>query len=110
MNPRHAAALALTLLAACAGPSVKTVQSTGWQIMQPPQSAGKSSGILDETAPLSKWVGAPGSIDLYPSQKECEQMIENWRESSLRANFQQGVKNDDMLRCVSSDDPRLKEK
>jgi hypothetical protein len=37
-------------------------------------------------------------------------MIENWRESSLRANFQQGVKNDDMLRCVSSGDPRLKEK
>ena len=105
MKPRHAAALALALLAACAGPSVKTAQSTGWQIMRPPQIGG---GTLDETAPLSKWVVAPAAIDAYPSQKECEQMIENWREESSRDDFRQAAKNDDMLRCVSINDPHLK--
>jgi hypothetical protein len=106
VKPRCAAALALTLLPACAGPSVKTAQSTGWQIMRPPQIA----GTLDETAPLSKWVVAPAAIDAYPSQGECEQMIENWREESGREDFQRAAKNDDMLRCVSTNDPRLKEK
>jgi hypothetical protein len=120
MNLRHAAALALGL-AACAGPSVKTAQSTGWQIMHPPQIAGKPSGTFDETAPLSKWVGAPAGIDPYPSQKECEQMIENWREGSTREDFhnapedvqrasKEAAKFDEMLRCVSINDPRLKEK
>ena len=110
MNLRHAAALALALLAACAGSSVKTAQSTGWQIMRPPQMAGKPSGTLDETAPLSKWAGAPAGIDAYPSQKECEQMIENWREGSLREDFPHAAKIDEMLRCVSINDPRLKGK
>jgi hypothetical protein len=103
MKPRHAFALAL--VAACAGPSVTTAQSTGWKIMQPPPSKGQ----LDETAPLSKWAVAPADIDAYPSQKECEQMIENWREESLRDDFRQAAKNDEMLRCVSMNDPRLKE-
>jgi hypothetical protein len=102
MKPRHVAALAL--LAACAGPSAKTSQSTGWKIMQPPQVA----GTLDGTAPLSKWVVAPADIDVYPSQTECEQFIENWREASRLEGFQQAAKNDDALRCVSMDDPRLK--
>ena len=110
MKPRHAAALALALLTACAGPSVKTAQSTGWQIMRPPQIAGKPFGTLDETAPLSKWNVAPADIDVYPSQKECEQIIENWREGSLRGDFQQAARIDDMLRCVSINDPRLKGK
>jgi hypothetical protein len=102
MKPRHAAALAL--LAACAGPSVITAQSTGWKIMQPPRIKGQ----LDETAPLSKWVVAPADIDVYPSQKECEQMIENWREGSVREDYPQAAKNDEMLRCVSTNEPRLK--
>jgi hypothetical protein len=119
MKLRHAAVLALALLAACAGTSVKTAQSTGWQIMHPPQIAGKPSGTLDETAPLSKWVGAPVGTDPYPSQKACEQMIENWREESSRDFHnspeevqrvaKQAAKNDDMLRCVSINDPRLTE-
>jgi len=104
MKPRHIASLALALLAACAGPSAKTTQSTGWKIMQPPQIA----GTLDGTAPLSKWVVAPADIDVYPSQAECEQIIENWREASRREDFQQAVKNDEKLRCVSIDDPRLR--
>ena len=128
MKLRYAAALAL--LAACAGPSVRTAQSTGWQIMHPPQAKGQPSGTLDETAPLSKWVGAPSNIDLYPSQKECEQMIETLREESshplclslpcsedyhnspeeVQRVAKQAAKNDDMLRCVSISDPRLKEK
>jgi len=108
MKPRHAAALALVVLAACAEPSVKTTQSTGWQIMRPPQMAGKPSGTFDESAPLSKWVGPPAGIDAYPSQKECEQMIENWREGSVREDFPQAAKIDEMLRCVSINDPALK--
>ena len=108
MKPRHAAALALGLLAACAGPSVKTAQSTGWQIMRPPQIAGKPFGTLDETAPPSKWVVAPADIDVYPSQNECEQIIENWEEGSRREGFPQAAKVDEMLRCVSINDPRLK--
>jgi hypothetical protein len=104
---KHAAALALVLLAACAEPSVKTAQSTGWQIMRAPQAAGKPSGTLDETAPLSKWVVHPADVDVYPTQKGCEQMIENWHEESLRAGYQEAVKRDEMLRCVATDDPRL---
>jgi hypothetical protein len=130
VNVRYAAAFALGLLAACAGPSVKTAQSTGWQIMHPPRAAGQPSGTFDETAPLSKWVGAPAGIDPYPSQKACEQMIENWREGSshllclslpcsedfhnsdeeVQRVAKQAAKNVDMLRCVSINDPRLKEK
>src|SRR5258708_30023937 len=101
MRPRHAAALALALLAACAGPSLKTAQSTGWRIMRPPQIEGKPFGTLDETAPLSKWFVAPAAIDVYPNQNECEQIIENWKEGSRREDFPQAAKVDDMLRCVS---------
>jgi hypothetical protein len=104
MKSRHAAALALALFAACAGPSVTTAQSTGWKIMQPPRIKGQ----LDETAPLSKWAVAPADIDVYPTQKECEQMIENWREGSRREDFPQAAKIDDTLRCVSINDPALK--
>ena len=107
MKPRHAATLALALLAACAGPSVKTAQSTGWRIMQPPPIKGPF-GTLDETAPLSKWVVAPADIDVYPSQNECEQIIENWQEGSRREDFPQAAKVDGMLRCVSINDPHLK--
>jgi hypothetical protein len=112
MKPRHAAALALVVLAACAEPSVKTTQSTGWQIMRPPQMAGKPFGTFDESAPLSKWAGPPAGIDAYPSQKECEQMIESWREgpptSPPSPETAETAKNDDMLRCVSINDPALK--
>jgi hypothetical protein len=107
MKPRHAAALAL--LAACAGPSVKTAQSTGWKIMQPPQIEGKPWGTLDETAPLSKLVVAPADIDVYPSQNECEQILENWLEGVRREGFPQAAKVDEMSRCVSINDPHLKE-
>jgi hypothetical protein len=108
MKARHAAALALALLAACAGPSVKTAQSSGWRIMRPPQIAGQPFGTLDETAPLSKWAVAPADIDVYPSQSECEQIIENWREGSRREGFPQAAKIDEMSRCVSIDDARIK--
>jgi len=128
VKPCHAAALALALLASCAGSSVKTAQSTGWQIMHPPQIAGKPSATLDETAPLSKWVGAPAGVDPYPSQKACEQVIESWREgpppSSLgfsppgedfhnapdevQRAFKEAAKNVEMFRCISINDPRLK--
>jgi hypothetical protein len=100
MKSRHAVALALMLLAACAGPSA---QSTGWQIMRSPQIEGN----LDETAPLSKWIVRPADVDVYPTQKECEQMIENWREGSLREGFPERAKMDEMLRCVSINDPNL---
>jgi hypothetical protein len=108
MKPRHVAALALPMLAACAGPSVQTAQSTGWRIMQPPQIAGKPFGTLDETAPLSKWVVAPADIDVYPSQNECEQILANWEEGVRREGFPQAVKVDEMSRCVSTNDPHLK--
>jgi hypothetical protein len=108
MKLRYVAALALGLLAACAESSVLTAQSTGWQIMRPPQIAGKPFGTLDETAPLSKWVVAPADIDVYPSQNECEQIIENWKEGSRREGFPQAAKVDEMLRCVSINDPHLK--
>jgi hypothetical protein len=106
MKPRLAAAFSLGLLAACAGPSVKAAQSTGWRIMRPPQI----NGQLDETAPLSKWIVHPADIDVYPSQKQCEQMIENWREGSQREDFREAAKRDETLRCVATNDPRLKSK
>jgi hypothetical protein len=107
---RHTAALALVpFLAACgAGLSVKRPQSSGWEIMQPPQIPGKPWGTLDETAPLSKWVVAPADIDVYPSQNECEQILENWEEGVRREGFPQAVKVDEMSRCVPINDPRLK--
>jgi hypothetical protein len=100
MNLRHPAAIALVMLAGCAEP---LAQSTGWKIMQPPEI----KGTLDQTAPLSKWVVAPADVDVYSTQKECEQIIENWREGSVREDFQQAAKRDEMLRCVATNDPRL---
>ena len=100
MKPRHAAVVVLVVLAGCAEPSA---QSTGWKIMQPPEI----KGTLDQTAPLSKWIIAPADVDVYSTQKECEQIIENWREGSVREDFQQAAKRDEMLRCVATNDPRL---
>jgi hypothetical protein len=100
MKPRRAAALALAVLAGCAEPST---QSTGWKIMRPPQI----NGNLDQTAPLSKWVVAPADVDVYSTQKECDQIVETWREGSVRGDFQQAARRDEMLRCVATNDPRL---
>jgi hypothetical protein len=109
MNLRHAAALALVLFGACGtGLSYRPSQSTGWRIMRPPQIEDKPFGTLDKTAPLSKWVVAPADIDVYPSQNECEQIIDNWQEASRREGFAQAAKVDGMLQCVSINDPRLK--
>jgi hypothetical protein len=110
MKPRHAAALALVpFLAACgAGLSVKMPQSSGWEIMQPPQIEGRPYPTLDETAPLSKWVVAPADIDIYPTQDECERILEGWREASRREGFSQFSNLHGMSRCVSINDPHPK--
>jgi hypothetical protein len=109
MNLRYRAALALMLLTGCGtGLSYRPPQSTGWQIMQPPQIEGQPYPTPDEAAPLSKWVVAPADIDVYPSQNECEQILENWRVASRREGFPQFSSLHRMSRCVSIDDPRLK--
>jgi hypothetical protein len=78
--------------------------------MQPPQIAGQPYPTLDEAAPLSKWVVAPADIDVYPSQNQCEQILENWRAASRREGFPQFSSLHRMSCCLSINDPRLKEK
>jgi hypothetical protein len=83
-------------------------QSTGWEIMQPPQIEGQPYPTVDETAPLSKWVVAPPDIDVYPTQDQCERILENWREGSRREGFPQVSNLDDKSRCISITDPALR--
>jgi hypothetical protein len=109
MNLRQGAALALPLLAACGpGLSYRPPQSTGWQIMQPPQIEGRSEGTVDETAPLSKWVVAPWDIDVHPTQDQCEATLDGRRNGSRREGFPQYSNVDAVARCVSINDPALK--
>ena len=105
---RYAAALALMLASCGPGLSYRPPQSTGWQIMQPPQIPGQPYPTPDETAPLSKWVVAPVDIDIIPTQDACERMIQGFQEASRREGFPQFSRLNATFRCVSITDPRLK--
>jgi len=75
--------------------------------MQPPQIEGRPDPTPDETAPLSKWVVAPADIDIYPTQDECERILQGWREASRREGFPQYSNLQGKSRCVSINDPAL---
>ena len=119
MKPRHAAALALMLLTGCGtGLPVIAPELPEWEIMQPPQIEGRPYPTPDETAPLSKWVVARGEAHNYPTQSGCELRLKSLREgaracpttalpfSKVCERFSNLY---DKSRCVSIDDPNLKE-
>jgi|SRR5580693_5944964 hypothetical protein len=113
MKPRHAAALALVLLMGC-GTELPIVapELPEWEIMEPPQIAGRPEPTPDETAPLSKWVVVrTDNGDNYPTQNECELALERLREGARHypPGFPELAKPIinlyDKSRCVSIDDP-----
>ena len=117
MSLHRAAALALMLLAGCGtGLPVTAPEPTAWEIIQPPWTEGRPyPTVVDETAPLSKWVTTDRHT--YPTQNECEQALaslrERLREGARNARVPQSLqeqfsKIDEKQRCVSIDDPALK--
>ena len=89
MNLRHAAALALV----------------GWYLIVPP-ATGDS---FDKNAPVSKW-RQPAAFD---SAADCEQYRTEAIETFQKKTDANGEYNVSLYiagRCVTSDDPRLKEK
>ena len=116
MKPRHAAALALMLLNGCGtGMPIIAPDLPEWEIMQPPQIAGRPYPTPDGTAPLSKW--APADTHHYPAQNECEHALKSMREGARACptnppSFSKVCERYsnlyDKSRCVSIDDPNLK--
>src|SRR5579863_8504915 len=101
MKLRHTAALALAVLPACTAGMVRPPRSTGWEILQPPQLEGRPEGYVDENASLSKWVVAPWEVDSYPTQDQCERILENSQNGSRREGFPQFFGPIIKSRCVS---------
>jgi len=88
MNPLHAAALALV----------------GWYLMIPPLRADRTH---DDSASMSRW----RISDSFDSAAECrETLLRRWNRAEDQKESR-GAK-DEYLKatCVSTDDPRLKEK
>lgn len=89
MKPRHAAAIALV----------------GWYLMMPPTGRDYPMGNLD--APLSQWLKRPTT---YRDKDECEHVLDRHRRLTNARNKQIAVNFYKLARCISADDPRLKEK
>ncbi len=82
MKLRHAAAFALV----------------GWYLMQPPAHRGTDGkSVFEDARPLTMW----RQIGAYDTAKECEAQIDHMvtLPTDVGAEF---------VRCVASDDPRLK--
>jgi hypothetical protein len=132
MKPRHAAAVALFLVSIC---SCSRKPAVGWYLMTPPQATGKQGIPLvgpDFHAPLYQWqksrMGELGKqFESFDSKDACEA----YRAFSIQdaqkklANAPPGIAELPSetryvewtyllgtlhIRCVSTDDPRLKEK
>jgi hypothetical protein len=89
MNPRHAAALALV----------------GWYLMFPPTSRDYPTGNVD--APLTQWLKRPTT---YRNKDECEHVLDRDIRRTNSKNRQVWVNIYKLAQCVSTDDPRFKEK
>jgi hypothetical protein len=106
MNLRHAAALALV----------------GWYLMMPPL---KPDGLPDKSMPLAQW----DTMKSYDSASDCEKFRASgefrtgscWFDSDPKTGNLEPWKSEDRDhfgirlrncegRCISTDDPRLKEK
>jgi hypothetical protein len=88
MNPRYAAALALV----------------GWYLMQPPtHRIANGKTVFEDELPLTLW----RQIGAYDTAKECQAQIEHME--TLPAKMAE-VEGAEFVRCIATDDPRLKEK
>jgi hypothetical protein len=88
MNLRHAAALALV----------------GWYLMQPPTHRGADGkSVFEDALPLTTWK----QIAAYDTAKECQAQIEHMETLPAKMSEVEGA---EFMRCIASDDPRLKEK
>jgi len=78
MKSRHAAALALVVLAGCTT-GMSAVHPTGWLMMLPP----KSQGIHQTNGSLDGWTPAIAGIT-YGGKEQCEQFIEIYSNENRR--------------------------
>ena len=106
MNLRHAAALALV----------------GWYLMFPPPAMNTKDSVVDVDAPVGKWTIWAS----YDAVKDCEAERSKKQQEFLRL-FQEALRSEkdprnpsprmlsifltgNMMACIATDDPRLKEK
>jgi len=94
MKPRHAATLALV----------------GWYLMMPTPAP---ETFMSVTPPVGRW----DHLGSYDSEKDCDHASDEKYRESERAGFEmKGFNPEDVRRswalaqCISTDDPRLKEK
>jgi hypothetical protein len=90
VNARHAAALTLV----------------GWYLMMPP----KIAGHYRLNAPLSQWT----HVSSYDSADDCENLVTTgkliWESNPKAMADAEQTKAMAETQCVSTDDPRLKDK
>ncbi len=107
MNLRHAAALALV----------------GWYLMIPPVSTDSGKAFVDSHAPIWQWGngGTFGStVDCEKAREKSQKNAENDEERNLETAARMDANLDNratakfeaarLMKCVSTDDPRLKGK
>ena len=94
MKPRHEVALALVV----------------WYLLYPPWNAEK--GIVDPTLPLNRWY----QVATFDSSTDCDALkfgvleeMDKWTHDLTpdKAAQQEGLRH--QARCVSADDPHLRE-
>ena len=83
MKLHHAAALALV----------------GWYLMAPPTRRIRDEAVFDDDQPLSQWK----QIGTYDTAKECTARIDYMQTLPLAEEIGAAF-----VRCIASDDPRLK--
>jgi hypothetical protein len=106
MKPRHAAALALV----------------GWYLMMPPQDLRVPGDEIEETAPLSRWIMA-GSYDSADECAAVQSKLLSGMSPSETAKVKADLKKHGKewsgelykkrvyaSQCISTDDPRLKDR
>ncbi|HUY26738.1 MAG TPA: hypothetical protein VMV27_04910 [Candidatus Binataceae bacterium] len=73
--------------------------------MAPP--TGRDYPMGNVNAPLTQWTKRPTT---YRDKDECEHVLDRHRRLTNSKNRQIAVRFYKQARCVSADDPRLKEK
>jgi hypothetical protein len=108
MNCSHAAALALV----------------GWYLMMPPVSTYNGKAFVDSEAPLWEWKGIGGRLnsiaDCENAKQKSQKQAQHDNETGLETAARMDANPPDQalaqfesarsMRCVSTDDPRYKEK
>ncbi|HYA36385.1 MAG TPA: hypothetical protein VEF03_12245 [Candidatus Binataceae bacterium] len=81
------------------------ISMAGWLLMMPPTNPEHPLGAIE--APLAQW---KKSQTTYRTKEECEHVLDRLTRLKNGKNKQVSVRYYKQAQCISSADPRLKEK